>query len=163
MEQWPVARTSHLDWPSCKSISLKRSPFTNVSYQSDLSTYLQNILIPTFQSMLSSTDVRRLILQTQSEPLRNDRRWLSLVNSSSVRSPLADTLIHLPVSQNIKVPELPQYDTTEGNSYDYNNKFKNKLPLYKDKWLYHKLFLETFQGKDIDWYVRFPQRASTHG
>lgn len=45
-------------------------------------------------------------METQSKPLTSDRRWISLVNSSSAMPPLVDGFLNLPVSSNIMVPEL---------------------------------------------------------
>lgn len=111
---------------------------------------------PSSQSILSSTSVRRLIPETQAKPFMTDRRWLSLVNSSNTISPLADGLLNPLISSNIKVPELPQYDTVGGN---HINNFKKKLPLYQDERLYWKLFPGTFQGEDIDWNTKLPPKC----
>lgn len=81
-----------------------------------------------------------------------------MVNSSST-SPMAHSLINPLVSPNIKVPEVPQYDILDSNSYDRINNFKNKLPLYQDIRLYCKLFQATFQGKAIDCYTRLTPKS----
>lgn len=114
---------------------------------------------PYSQSILSSVDIRRLIRETQFKPFTSDGRWLSLVYSSCAMSWLADSLIHPLVLLITKVPELPQYDTTEGNPYDHITNLKNKLPLYEDEGLYYKLFPTTIQGEAIDWYTRLPPKS----
>lgn len=114
---------------------------------------------PSFESFLSSVDVRKLIMETQAKPLTSGRRRLSLITSSSAKSPLSDTQLDHPILQHLKIPKLTHMIQAKGIHTTISIISRTSCRYMRISNYIASFFPVTFQGKAIDCYARLPPKS----